>query len=83
METESDPQFAVQKIGLHEQCKANDHVTNKTCLECDPAYYNRYNEVTGLSLSSHHEYFGNHREVEMEQALLKSHWKPQRAETES
>ena len=83
METEADPQLAVQKIGLHEQCEADDHVTDNTCLECDSVYYNRYNEVAGLCLSGHHEYSGNYREGEMEQALPKSHWKPQRAKIES
>ena len=82
----ADPQLeveAVQKTGLHEQCEADDHVTDNICHECDPVYYSRYNEVTGLCLGGHHEYSGNHREGEMEQALPKSHWKPQRAETKS
>ena len=86
MEKEVDPQLkveAVQKTVLHEQCEANDHVTDNTCLECDPINYNRYNEVVGLCLEGHHEYSRNHRKGEMEQALPKSHWKPQRAKTES
>ena len=61
----------------------DDHVTDNTCLECDSAYYIRYNEVAGLCLGGHHEYSRNHCEGEMEQALLKSQWKPQRAEAES
>ena len=83
METEADPQLAVQKIRQHEQCEANYLATNNTCLECDPVYYSRYNEVVGLYLCGHHEYSRNHHEGEMEQALPKSHWKPQRVETES
>ena len=83
MKTEANPQVAVQKTGLHEQCKADDHVIDNTCLKCDLVYYSRYNEVAGLCLGSHHEYFENHREGGMEQALPKCHWKPQRAKTES
>ena len=84
METEADPQLEVEKVQktrLHQQCEANDHVIDNTCLECDPVYYSRYNEVAGLCLSSHHKYSMNHNEGEMEQALPKSHWKPQRVET--
>ena len=76
METKVDPQLAVQKTGLHEQCEADDHVTDNTCLECDPIYYSRCNEVVGLCLGSHHEYSRNHYKGEMEQALPKSHGKP-------
>ena len=83
METDVGPQLAGQKTGRHEQCEAVDHVTNNIYLECDLIYYSGYNEVASLCLGSHHEYSGNHREGEMEQALLKSHWKPQRAKTES
>ena len=86
METEADPRLeveAVHKTGLHEQCEADDHVTDNTCLKCDPIYYNRYNEVVGLCLGGYYEYSRNHWEGEMEQALPKSHWKPQRPETES
>ena len=74
---------AVQKTGLHEQCKANDHVIDNTCLICDPVYYSRYNEVSSLCLGGHHEHSRNHGKGEMEQALSKSHWKTQRAETKS
>ena len=83
METETGPHLAGQKTRRHEQCEADDHVTDNIYLECDPVYYNRYNEVAGLCHNSHHKHSGNHREGEMEQALPKSHWKPQRAETES
>ena len=72
----ADPQVAVQNIGLHEQCEADDHVTDNTCLECDPVYYSRYNEAASLCLGGHHEYSGNHHKGEMEQTLPKSHWKP-------
>ena len=86
METKVDPQLeveAVQKIGLHEQCKADNHVIDNTCLKCDPVDYNRYNEVVGLCLDGHHEYSDNHNEGEMEQALPKSHRKSHRAKTKS
>ena len=83
METKVGPQLAGQKTGQHKQCEADDHVTDNIYLECDSVYYSRYNEVVSLCLSSHHEYSENHREGEMDQALPKSHWKPQRAETES
>ena len=78
METE-----AGKKTGRHEQCEADNHVTDNICLKCDLIYYSRYNEVVGLCLGGHHEYSGNHSKGDMEQALPKSHWKPQRAETES
>ena len=79
----TDPQLVVQKTGLHEQCEADDHVTDNTYLECEPIYYSRYNEVVGLYLSGRHEYSRNHHEGEMEKALPKSNRKLQRAETES
>ena len=47
MEAEAEPQLeveAVQKIGLLEQCQADDHVTDNTDLECDPVDYSRYNK---------------------------------------
>ena len=65
MEAEDGPQLeveAVQKTGLHEQCKADDHVTDNTGLEGDPVDYSRYNKVDGLCLSGHHEYSRNHCE---------------------
>ena len=83
MKAEADPQLAVQKTRRHEQCEVDDHVTDNTCLEYDPVYYSRYNEVASLCLGGYHEYFENHCEGEMEQALSKSHWKAQRAEIES
>ena len=65
MEAEVDPQLeaeAVQKTRLHEQCEADDHVTNNTSLEGDPIDYSRYNKVASLCLSGHHEYSRNHCE---------------------
>ena len=73
---EADTQLeveAVQKTRLHDQCEADNHAIDNTCLECDPVYYSRYNEVTGLYLDGHHEYSENHHEGEMKQALPKSH----------
>ena len=86
MEAEANPQLeveAVQKTGLHEQCEADDHVTDNTSLEGDLVDYSRYNKVAGLCLGGHHEYSGNHRVGEMEQASLKCMGKPQSVETES
>ena len=65
MEEEADPQLeaeVIQKTGLHEQCKANGHVTDNTGLEGDSIYYKRYNKVTSLCLDGHHENSENHRE---------------------
>ena len=63
MEEEADPQLeAVQKTRLHDQCKANDHVTDNIGLEGDLVYCNRYNKVAVLYFNGHHENFGNHRE---------------------
>ena len=79
MEVEAKPHLeveAVQKIGPHEQCEADNHVTDNTGLECDSVDYSRYNKVVGLCLDGHHKYSGNHYEVEMEQASLKYLWKP-------
>ena len=52
----------VQKTGLREQCKADDHVIDNTGLEGDPIDYSRYNKVVGLCLGGHHEYSRNHCE---------------------
>ena len=62
---EADPQLemeAVQKTGLHEQCAADDHVTDNTGLEGDLIDYSRYNKVVSLCLGGHHEYFENYCE---------------------
>ena len=86
MEAEAEPQLeveAVKKIGLLEQCEADDHVTDNTDLECDPVDYSRYNKVASLCLGGHREYSKNHHEDKMEQASPKFLWKPQSAETES
>ena len=86
MEARADPQLrveAVQKTRLHDQCEADNHVTDNTSLEGDPINYNRYNKVVGLCLGGHHEYSGNHREGETEQASLKCMGKPQSVKIES
>ena len=61
----------VQKTGPHEECKADDHVTDNTGLECDPIDYSRYNKVTALCYGCHHEHSKNYNEGEIEKASPK------------
>ena len=62
---------AIRKTEPHEQCMVDDHVTDNTCLECDPLDYSRYNKVVVFYLGCHHEHFKSHRKGEFEKALLK------------
>ena len=49
--SEVEPQVeAIKKIGPHEQCMVDDHVTDNTGLEGDPLDYSRYNKVVVLYL---------------------------------